>query len=165
MPDMVTDIFGGENVLLGLLNSMCDDFILFQVATIAAVIISLPVVNIVFAAKGKFRPRTVSIINLLLKLLTIPVYIMLCFAPVIALIGSVWGLGIALAMVVLTAVAVLVTALFSIPAVVSNAHHKKIGKGAAFIMGFLSFVPVADVAMAVVIIILSNKKNAARPTQ
>ncbi len=158
LPNAVTDIFGGKSELLELFYGFCYIFLLFQLAMTAAVIISTPVINIVFAAKKKFKPKTAAVINLLLKLLTIPMYILLCFAPIIAIVGSVWGLGIALAILVLTLAGSIISAVFSIPAAVSGARHGKIGRGAAFVIGFLSFIPAADIIVAIVLTTLSSKK-------
>ena len=163
LPDVITSVFGGKEELQELLNTVCGYYLLFQLATVAAVVVSMPIVNIVFAAKRKFKPKTISILNLLVKLLTIPMYAMLVFAPIIAIIGSVWGMGIALAIVVLTAAAVIVTALFSIPAAISGARSGKIGKVGAFFMAFLSFIPVVDIAMAIAMTVLSGKKNVTAP--
>ena len=159
LPNALTDIFGGKSELAALSYNFLRGICCFQLATVAAVVISAPVVNIVFAAKKKFKPKTAAIINLIFKLLTIPMYLMLVFAPIIALIGSVWGIGIALAILVFTVIATLASAFFSIPAVVSSARYRKIGKGAAFIMGFFSFLPAIDIIMAIVITALASKKS------
>lgn len=158
LPQSAAELFGGTDSFCKLVTGACDCYLLVQAAMIAVLVISLPVINIVFAAKGRLTPKSVSVINLLLKLLTIPFYFLLIFAPVIAVIGSVWGIGIALAIVLLTAIAVIATGIFSIPAAVSNAKHKKISKGAAFLMAFLSFLPVLDVIAAAAMTIIAFTK-------
>lgn len=163
LPVSITELFGGKDAVYEFLTSACSCYLLVQTALIAVLVIALPIINIVLAAKGKLKPKSVSVINLLLKLLTIPFYFLLAFAPIIAVIGSVWGIGIALAIVLLTAIAVIATGIFSIPAVVSNAKHKKISKGAAFLMGFFSFMPVLDVIVAAAITIIAFTKPKPAP--
>lgn len=158
LPVWLADAFGGKGEVLSLLRMICKYYFYFQFYTVAAVVVSMPVVNIVFAAKGKLRPRLLSILNLLMKLLTIPMYILIVFAPVIAVIGSVWGLGIVLMVVIFTSIAVVVTALFSIPVAISGVRYGKIGKVGAFFMAFLSFIPLVDIAMAIVLTVLASKK-------
>lgn len=158
IPTLITDLFGGKNAMSDLASDFLRYSMYFQLITIAAVIVSTPVVNIVFAVKKKFRPKGIAVINFLMKLATIPMYLLLTIAPVIALVGSVWGMGIALAILVLTIVGAVFSAAFSIPSVISGAGYEKFGRSAAFLMGFLSFIPAIDIIIAIVITVLSSKK-------
>lgn len=158
LPVSLAELFGGRTAVCEFLKAACTCYFLVQVAFIAALVIALPIINIVLAAKGKLTPKSVSVINLLLKLLTIPFYFLLVFAPIIAVIGSVWGIGIALAIVILTLAAVIATGIFSIPAAISSARHKKISKGASFLMGFCSFLPVLDIIVAIAMTVISFAK-------
>lgn len=119
------------------------------------------IVNAVQTAKGKLTARQAARMNLIIKGIQIPAYIMHFILGFIGLAMSVWGIGIVFWAILIDLLTILLTGISSIGCSIRMRREGILSTAAAILMGIGSFIYCADVVIAIVYVVKTKKaKNA-----
>ena len=119
------------------------------------------IVNAVQTAKGKLTARQAARMNLIIKGIQIPAYIMHFILGFIGLAMSVWGIGIVFWAILIDLLTILLTGISSIGCSIRMRREGILSTAAAILMGIGCFIYCADVVIAIVYVVKTKKqKNA-----
>ena len=120
------------------------------------------VVNAVQCAKGKMTARQSARMNLIIKGIQIPAYIMHFILGFIGLAMSVWGIGFLLWAVLIDLLTILLTGISSIGCSIRMRKERLVSLPGAIFMGIGCFIYCVDVAIAIVYVVKARKKSPAK---
>ena len=118
------------------------------------------VVNAVQCAKGKMTARQSARMNLIIKSIQIPAYIIHFILGFIGLAMSVWGIGIILWAILIDLLTILLTGISSIGCSVRMRKEGILSTAAAILMGIGCFIYCVDVVIAIVYVVKAREKQA-----
>ena len=118
------------------------------------------IVNAVQCAKGKLTARQSARMNLIIKGVQIPAYIMHFVLGFVGLAMSVWGIGIVLWAILIDLLTILLTGISSIGCSIRMRKEGLLSTAAAILMGIGSFIYCADLVIAIVYVVKARKKQA-----
>ena len=117
------------------------------------------VVNAVQCAKGKMTARQSARMNLIIKGIQIPAYIMHFILGFIGLAMSVWGIGIILWAILIDLLTILLTGISSIGCSIRMRKEGILSTAAAILMGIGCFIYCVDVVIAIVYVVKARKNR------
>lgn len=120
------------------------------------------VVNAVQCAKGKMTARQSARMNLIIKSIQIPAYIIHFILGFIGLAMSVWGIGIILWAILIDLLTILLTGISSIGCSIRMRKEGILSTAAAILMGIGCFIYCVDVVIAIVYVVKARKKSPAK---
>lgn len=120
------------------------------------------IVNAVQAAKGIMTARQAARMNLIIKCVQIPAYIMHFILGFIGLAMSVWGIGFLLWAVLIDLLTILLTGISSIGCSVRMRKEGLVSLPGAIFMGVGCFIYCVDVVIAIVYVVKARKKSPAK---
>lgn len=118
------------------------------------------IVNAVQGARGKMTAREAARMNLIIKGVQIPAYILHFIMGLIGLALSVWGIGIILWALLIDLLTILLTGISSIGCSIRMRKEGLLSTAAAILMGIGSFIYCADLVIAIVYVVKARKKQA-----
>lgn len=118
------------------------------------------IVNAVQCAKGKMTARQSARMNLIIKGIQIPAYIMHFILGFIGLAMSVWGIGFVLWAILIDLLTILLTGISSIGCSIRMRKEGILSTAAAILMGIGCFIYCVDVVIAIVYVVKARKKQA-----
>ena len=116
------------------------------------------IVNAVQTARGKLTAGQAARMNLIIKGIQIPAYIL----GFIGLAMSVWGIGFLLWAVLIDLLTILLTGISSIGCSIRMRKERLVSLPGAIFMGIGCFIYCADVAIAIVYVVKARKKSPAK---
>lgn len=116
------------------------------------------IVNAVQAAKGKMTAKQAARMNLIIKGIQIPAYIMHFILGFIGLAMSVWGIGFLLWAVLIDLLTILLTGINSIGCSIRMRKEGLVSLPGAIFMGIGCFIYCVDVVIAIVYVVKTCKK-------
>ena len=120
------------------------------------------IVNAVQTAKGKLTAGQAARMNLIIKGIQIPAYIMHFILGFIGLAMSVWGIGFLLWAVLIDLLTILLTGISSIGCSIRMRKERLVSLPGAIFMGIGCFIYCADVVIAIVYVVKARKKSPAK---
>ncbi len=120
------------------------------------------IVNAVQTARGKLTAGQAARMNLIIKGIQIPAYIMHFILGFIGLAMSVWGIGFLLWAVLIDLLTILLTGISSIGCSIRMRKERLVSLPGAIFMGIGCFIYCADVAIAIVYVVKARKKSPAK---
>ena len=117
------------------------------------------IVNAVQGARGKMTARQAARMNLIIKGIQIPAYIMHFILGFIGLAMSVWGIGIVLWALLIDLLTILLTGISSIGCSIRMRKEGILSTAAAILMGIGCFIYCVDVVIAIVYVVKARKKK------
>ena len=120
------------------------------------------IVNAVQCAKGKMTAKQSARMNLIIKGVQIPAYIMHFILGFMGLAMSVWGIGFLLWAVLIDLLTILLTGISSIGCSIRMRKERLVSLPGAIFMGIGCFIYCADVAIAIVYVVKARKKSPAK---
>lgn len=117
------------------------------------------IVNAVQGARGKMTARQAARMNLIIKGIQIPAYIMHFILGFIGLAMSVWGIGIVLWALLIDLLTILLTGISSIGCSIRMRKEGILSTAAAILMGIGCFIYCVDVVIAIVYVVKARKKQ------
>ena len=120
------------------------------------------IVNAVQTARGKLTAGQAARMNLIIKGIQIPAYIMHFILGFIGLAMSVWGIGFLLWAVLIDLLTILLTSISSIGCSIRMRKERLVSLPGAIFMGIGCFIYCADVAIAIVYVVKARKKSPAK---
>ena len=154
-------------VFRGFMDALPSDYNTFAVVglLLVAVIYNLycfviVIVNAVQGARGKMTAREAARMNLIIKAVQIPAYILHFIMGLIGMALSVWGIGIILWALLIDFLTILLTGISSIGCSIRMRKEGLLSSTAATLMGIGSFIYCADVVIAIVYMVKARKKQA-----
>ena len=117
------------------------------------------VVNAVQCAKGKMTARQSARMNLIIKSIQIPAYIIHFILGFIGLAMSVWGIGIILWAILIDLLTILLTGISSIGCSIRMRKEGLLSTAAAILMGIGCFVYCVDVVIAIAYVVIARKRK------
>ena len=118
------------------------------------------IVNAVQGARGKMTARQAARMNLIIKGVQIPAYIMHFILGFIGLAMSVWGIGFVLWAILIDLLTILLTGISSIGCSIRMRKEGILSTAAAILMGIGCFIYCVDVVIAIVYVVKARKKQA-----
>lgn len=118
------------------------------------------IVNAVQGAKGKMTARQAARMNLIIKGIQIPAYIMHFILGFIGLAMSVWGIGFVLWAILIDLLTILLTGISSIGCSIRMHKEGLLSTAAAIFLGIGCFIYCVDVVIAIVYVVKTRKKQA-----
>lgn len=119
------------------------------------------IVNAVQCAKGKMTAKQSARMNLIIKGVQIPAYIMHFILGFIGLAMSVWGIGFVLWAILIDLLTILLTGISSIGCSVRMRKEGILSTAAAIFMGIGCFIYCVDLVIAIVYVIKTRKNESA----
>lgn len=120
------------------------------------------IVNAVQTARGKLTAGQAARMNLIIKGIQIPAYIMHFILGFIGLAMSVWGIGFLLWAVLIDLLTILLTGISSIGCSIRMRKERLVSLPGAIFMGIGCFIYCADVVIAIVYVVKARKKSPAK---
>lgn len=120
------------------------------------------IVNAVQTARGKLTAGQAARMNLIIKGIQIPAYIMHFILGFIGLAMSVWGIGFLLWAVLIDLLTILLTGISSIGCSIRMRKERLVSMPGAIFMGIGCFIYCVDVAIAIVYVVKARKKSPAK---
>lgn len=117
------------------------------------------IVNAVQGARGKMTARQAARMNLIIKGVQIPAYIMHFILGFMGLAMSVWGIGIFLWAVVIDLLTILLTGISSIGCTIRMRKEGILSTAAAIFMGIGCFIYCVDIVIAIVYVVKARKNE------
>ena len=157
-------ILGG---FFAFMNVLSEDY--YNIALLGLLIIAviynlysfiIVIVNAVQGAKGKMTAREAARMNLIIKGVQIPAYILHFILGFMGLALSVWGIGFILWAILIDLLTILLTGISSIGCSIRMHKEGILSTAAAIFMGIGSFIYCADVVIAIVYMVKARKKQA-----
>lgn len=118
------------------------------------------IVNAVQGARGKMTARQAARMNLIIKGVQIPAYIMHFILGFMGLAMSVWGIGFVLWAILIDLLTILLTGISSIGCSIRMRKEGILSTAAAILMGIGCFIYCVDVVIAIVYVVKARKKQA-----
>lgn len=118
------------------------------------------IVNAVQCARGKMTAKQSARMNLIIKGIQIPAYIMHFILGFIGLALSVWGIGFILWAILIDLLTILLTGISSIGCSIRMRKEGFLSTAAAILMGIGCFIYCVDVVIAIVYVVKARKKQA-----
>ncbi len=118
------------------------------------------IVNAVQCARGKMTAKQSARMNLIIKGIQIPAYIMHFILGFIGLALSVWGIGFILWAILIDLLTILLTGISSIGCSIRMRKEGLLSTAAAILMGIGCFIYCVDVVIAIVYVVKARKKQA-----
>ena len=150
----------------GFTNALPDDYSnfallgLFIVAVVYNVYsLVIVIVNAVQGARGKMTAREAARMNLIIKGVQIPAYILHFIMGLIGLALSVWGIGIILWALLIDLLTILLTGISSIGCSIRMRKEGLLSTAAAILMGIGCFIYCADLVIAIVYVVKARKRK------
>ena len=117
-------------------------------------------VNAVQGARGKMTAREAARMNLIIKTLQVPAYILHFMMGLVGLALSVWGIGFILWALLIDLLTILLTGISSIGCSIRMRKEGILSSTAAVLMGIGCFIYCADLVIAIVYVVKARKKRA-----
>ena len=117
------------------------------------------IVNAVQGARGKMTARQAARMNLIIKGVQIPAYIMHFILGFIGLAMSVWGIGIVFWALLIDLLTILLTGISSIGCTIRMRKEGILSTAAAILMGIGCFIYCVDVVVAIVYVVKTRKRK------
>lgn len=117
------------------------------------------IVNAVQGARGKMTARQAARMNLIIKGIQIPAYIMHFILGFIGLALSVWGIGFILWAILIDLLTILLTGISSIGCSIRMRKEGLLSTAAAILMGIGCFVYCVDVVIAIAYVVIARKRK------
>ena len=117
------------------------------------------IVNAVQCAKGKMTARQSARMNLIIKGIQIPAYLMHFILGFIGLAMSVWGIGFVLWAVLIDLLTILLTGISSIGCSIRMRKEGLVSLPGAVFMGIGCFIYCVDVVIAIVYVVKARKRK------
>ena len=117
------------------------------------------IVNAVQCAKGKMTARQSARMNLIIKGIQIPAYIMHFILGFIGLAMSVWGIGFVLWAILIDLLTILLTGISSIGCSIRMRKEGLVSLPGAIFMGIGCFIYCVDIVIAIVYVVKARKNK------
>lgn len=117
------------------------------------------IVNAVQGARGKVTARQAARMNLIIKGIQIPAYIMHFILGFMGLALSVWGIGFILWAILIDLLTILLTGISSIGCSIRMRKEGLLSTAAAILMGIGCFVYCVDVVIAIAYVVIARKRK------
>lgn len=108
------------------------------------------IINIINSLRGKYTPKQIAKINLITKCFQIPAYLVNFFLGLLGLLMSVWGIIVIVFVVVVDFLTILQTGINALGVIRVFKKKNVLDKTICTLFGFLSFIYVIDVIIAII---------------
>ncbi|MDF2905515.1 MAG: hypothetical protein K0R34_836 [Herbinix sp.] len=129
-----------------------DDFLLFLLITLVVLYVVAIVCAIAGFMKGvtkKYQPQEILRINMMIKLLHIPAYLLIFVFGLLCTI-TIFTIGVTVVLMILDGMTIVLSGLVGLGGIIGSLREKKISTNKAVIHGILQFVYCADVISSIV---------------
>ncbi len=133
--------------------------LLFYLFVLFAVSLSCNVTFLILSVSRKWNPKSISLANLLVRLLQIPAYSMI-FVLGVLLFLSIFTYAVSIFFIFFDCVSIFLTGLIGAASIIRCIGTGKCTKSFAVVNGALQFVFCADVISAIIVLVKCRKKAA-----
>ena len=117
------------------------------------------VVNLIMAVKGNYNAIELVKMNMIIKLVHIPAYIIHFLLGMLGLLASVWGIGFILWAITIDLVTIGLTGMVGVSASVCCKKEGILSKSMSWLYAFSSFIYCVDVISAIVFFVKVKKSR------
>ena len=134
-------------------------FALFVIFLVNPLTLGVLISDFVINAHGHVEPERLARLNMIIKLVHIPAYVIHFVLGLLGTLASVWGIGFILWAVIIDLITIAITGTHAVSCVIGISKKKTVNKWILVTAAILSYIYCVDVVVSIVFYIIVRKKS------
>lgn len=138
-------------------------FSLFVIFLVNPLTLGILISDFVINAHGHVEPERLAKLNMIIKLVHIPAYVIHFVLGLLGTLASVWGIGFILWAIIIDLITIAITGTHELSCVIGISKKKTVNKWILIAAAILSYIYCVDVVVSIVFYIIVRKKSRELP--